>query len=236
MNDMSLPLFFVHTIDTQSSSISLNEESSKHIIQVLRMSAGESLQLTNGKGTIVTASIIDDHKKNCIVQVNTIQQIEAPIKKTSIAISLVKNTSRFEWFLEKVTEIGVASIIPLICARTEKQHVRIDRMKSILTSAMLQSKQTWLPELHEPLSYKECIEKCTISNRFIAHCENNPSKKSILSYPKNSESIILIGPEGDFSSDEIEMAVSNHFIPVSLGETRLRTETAGVVAAVLLQQ
>lgn len=233
---MSLPLFFVDTIDPSASSIVLNEDTSRHVVQVLRMASGDSIQLTDGKGIFITASILDAHKKKCIVQINKVDKTEASQKNITIAISLVKNTARFEWFLEKATEIGVTSIIPLICGRTEKQHFRYDRMKGILISAMLQSKQTWLPELKEPMSYKEAVKNCTIPTKYIAHCENTSDKERLPFASTHTQTIILIGPEGDFSDEEISLALSNGFLPVSLGDTRLRTETAGVVAAVLLKQ
>jgi 16S rRNA (uracil1498-N3)-methyltransferase len=149
----------------------------------------------------------------------------------------VKNAHRFEWLLEKATEIGVNEIIPLLCSRTEKQHFRHDRMNSILVSAMLQSRQTWLPLLHEPVKYASFIRSCkdeTGLQKFIAHCGEDDRKQPLSSYRPFSESVILIGPEGDFTVDEVELALKNEFLPVSLANTRLRTETAGVVAVTLL--
>ena len=134
------------------------------------------------------------------------------------------------------TEIGVSEIIPLICERTEKQRFRYDRMKGICISAMLQSQQVWLPELHEPSKYIEYIKSVTGYpglTRFIAHCEESSMKKQLSTFQPFNSSIILIGPEGDFTKDEIKLALENNFTPVSLGQTRLRTETAGVVAATL---
>jgi 16S rRNA (uracil1498-N3)-methyltransferase len=231
---MSLPLFFLETIDEHQSILVLSEEASKHIVQVLRMTIGERLQLTDGKGLLLTAEIINDHKKSCTVQKITIEKIPAPQKQITIAISLVKNASRFEWFLEKATEIGVTTIIPLICSRTEKQHFRFDRMKGILTSAMLQSHQAWLPILHEPVLFEKLILTDKSESKFIAHCETDEKKNHLNAIPKSSSSIMLIGPEGDFTTAEIELALKNNFIPVSLGENRLRTETAGMVAVTLL--
>jgi 16S rRNA (uracil1498-N3)-methyltransferase len=231
---MSLPLFFLETIDEHQSTLVLSEEASKHIVQVLRMTIGQRLQLTDGKGVILTAEISNDHKKSCTVQKISIEKIPAPQKQITIAISLVKNASRFEWFLEKATEIGVTKIIPLMCSRTEKQHFRFDRMKGILTSAMLQSHQAWMPILHEPISFEKLILTDKSESKFIAHCESDDKKNHLNAITKFSSSIMLIGPEGDFTPTEIELALKNNFIPVSLGENRLRTETAGMVAVTLL--
>ena len=155
-------------------------------------------------------------------------------QKITIAISLLKNTNRFEWFLEKVTEIGVSEIIPLICERTEKEKFRHDRMNQICISAMLQSQQVWLPVLHEPLPLSnQTIKQFIHQQKFIAHCYDG-YKQQLNHQTINPSSLILIGPEGDFTKAEIELAMQNNFVPVSLGETRLRTETAGVVAAAIL--
>lgn len=235
---MSSPFFYTGDLDASSSIITLNEETSKHVVQVLRMKEGEELNLTDGKGNLLTAEITNAHKRNCAVRVKATSHKPQNEKKVSIAISLVKNASRFEWFLEKATEIGVTEIIPLLCERTERQHFRFDRMNGILVSAMLQSQQTWLPLLHEPTKLDECIRHTEASdgvNKFIAHCidegRQSLSNLQIRKFPNHS---ILIGPEGDFTPNEIELALQHQFIPVTLGETRLRTETAGVAAAVLL--
>ena len=230
---MSLPIFFQNEIANQSS-FKLTEETSKHIIQVLRMKSGEHLQLTNGKGKIVTAEIIAEHKKSTEVRVLQTFNIAPRTSNITIAISLIKNNSRFEWFLEKATEIGVSEIIPLICERTEKQHFRHDRMKNILISAMLQSQQAWLPTLHEPTKFNAIIKSSMQQKKFIAYCIED-DKMQLVNHSTNQSSIILIGPEGDFTKDEIELARQNNFMAVSLGDTRLRTETAGIVAAVILK-
>ena len=231
---MSLPIFFKEEISS-GSSITLSEETSKHVIQVLRMNEGQHLQLTDGKGKIIDAEIIQEHKKATEVKVLSTSHIAPRTSNITIAISLIKNTSRFEWFLEKATEIGISAIIPLICDRTEKQNFRHDRMKNILISAMLQSQQAWLPVLQVPVKFKEVIKNATHEKKFIAHCEQD-EKTLISNQSINQSSIILIGPEGDFTKEEIDLAVANNFTPVSLGDTRLRTETAGMVACVLLNQ
>lgn len=227
---MSLPYFFAAEL-TADDQIELPEETSKHCIQVLRMQQGEQIVLTDGKGTLIKATIINADRKHCIVQVNDRKSENKNEKQVCIAMSLLKNTSRFEWFLEKVTEIGVAEIIPLICKRTEKQYFRQERMEQIIVSALLQSQQSWLPVLHEPISFEKLLLQSTHHNKLIAHCENGIKQKLT---NQRGNTLILIGPEGDFANEEIEFALKNNFIPVTLGNTRLRTETAGVVAAGLL--
>lgn len=217
----------------------LDENTSKHVISVLRMGTGDKINLTDGKGYLLTCTIIDDNKKHCHVTVNDSRFRPHASRRTSIAVSLLKNSSRFEWFLEKATELGINEIIPLICTRTEKQKFRSDRMRNILISAMLQSQQVWLPVLHEPIAYELLFrqeEIVSFSRKLIAHCMESEKKKiSELQDGGTDSQIILIGPEGDFTPEEIEIALQKHFIPVTLGNTRLRTETAGITAAVLLQ-
>ena len=241
---MALPFFYKEDLIASTTDVVLDEATSKHIVQVLRMQKGEQLQLTNGKGILFTAAITDNNRKKCIVSVVQKSEIENFKSTISIAISPVKNNTRFEWFLEKATEIGVTEIIPLICSRTEKTVFKFERMKGILVSAMLQSQQCWLPVLHEPVSFKKLLEGSKIlrgldayQQKFIAHCIDG-AKRNLSDM--NNESlytkIILIGPEGDFTPDEIELALANKYSAVSLGATRLRTETAGIVAAVLLSK
>ena len=230
---MSLPFFYEPEIPKTSSHFSLSEETSKHCIQVLRMKLGEKLQLTNGKGNLYKASIISDDKKKTVVLIEESTTVPQPSQKISIAISLLKNASRFEWFLEKATEIGVSEIEPLICARTEHTRFRHDRMNGILIAAMLQSQQAWLPVLHEPVAFSDCVKPSTHLQKLIAYCEED-QKQFIKNLPSSTDTQILIGPEGDFNLEEIQLALSNHYLPVTLGETRLRAETAGMVAATLL--
>lgn len=229
---MSTPFFYVEHF--AEKSIQLDEDTSKHMIGVLRMQKGEDVLLTDGKGQKAKAQITDDNRKRCVVQIESIGVEEESKPYVSIAISIVKNSSRFEWFLEKATEIGVNEIIPLLCERTEKEKFRYDRMKGILVSAMLQSQQTWLPLLHEPQSFADVVKNTGQEQNFIAHCL--PEKKQQLpALLTHCSSRILIGPEGDFTPREIELALANAFTPVALGNTRLRTETAGMVAATLLK-
>ncbi|MBV9960785.1 MAG: 16S rRNA (uracil(1498)-N(3))-methyltransferase [Parafilimonas sp.] len=229
---MNLPYFYEENI--QQPTYILSEETSKHCVQVLRMKEGEQLQLTNGKGNLFTATIIDPNKKYCSVKINSTTNFTLQITNTFIAISLLKNPSRFEWFLEKATEIGVKEIIPIVCDHTEKENFRFARMNNILISAMLQSQQTWLPILHQPKKFKDFIIEEFGGIKLIAHCVEEEKKSIADLHISNHNKLILIGPEGDFSKQEIELALQKNFIPVTLGNTRLRTETAAIVAAALL--
>lgn len=215
--------------------LELPEDSARHVVQVLRMQAGEQLKLCDGQGRLASASIISAGKKQCTVAIQTVTQVDPPAKKISIAISPVKNSSRFEWFLEKATEIGVQEIIPMICQRTEKQHLRIDRLQNILISAMLQSQQAWLPELSEPRPLSTVLQSHEGYRKLMAHCVDDDHRVQLASLGSEARTLILIGPEGDFTLDEINSALEAGFKPVMLGETRLRTETAGVVAVSLLR-
>jgi len=236
---MTLPFFYIKEFNPSQKEIVLDEDTSRHVAQVLRMKEGEKLNLTDGKGNLITAEIAEAHKKHCAVRVIDSRLTTRLLsghgsRKIIIGISILKNTGRFEWFLEKATEIGVSEIIPLICERTEKQKFRYDRMNAICISAMLQSQQTWLPVLHEPKQFNHLtIQQFYHPQKFIAHCTES-ERRPLSSLISHHSSLILIGPEGDFTRQEIELALQNNFVPVTLGETRLRSETAGVVAAVLL--
>ena len=232
---MNLPYFYEENIHEPVHTLS--EETSRHCVQVLRMKNGEQLQLTDGKGNRFLATISDANKKHRRVIVDNLRRqphSEPGIRKISIAISLLKNPSRFEWFLEKAAEIGVSEIIPLICEHTEKENFRFERMNNILISAMLQSRQTWLCELHLPEKFDHVIDHTFTGLKLIAHCAQD-KKENVVNLTGNERDVcMLIGPEGDFSRAEIQAATAKNFIPVSLGETRLRSETAGLVAATLL--
>jgi 16S rRNA (uracil1498-N3)-methyltransferase len=243
---MALPFFYTPVYDPAAPELTLDEDNSRHIIQVLRMRPGEDLQLTDGKGVLLTATIVDDHKKKCRVSIRSAEIQPRRSPAVIIAISPLKNASRFEWFLEKATEIGVSAIIPLICERTERQVTRHDRLRHILISAMLQSQQTWLPALPEPQSFSMLVSGAmpaeavpTAEFRLIAHCLEAPRATMDLTdvargAATTTGTLILIGPEGDFSPREVETALAAGYLPVSLGANRLRTETAGIVAATLL--
>jgi 16S rRNA (uracil1498-N3)-methyltransferase len=229
----ALPYFYEPSIQKNNTHFELSEATSKHCIQVLRMRAGESLHLTDGIGNLYTANIVEADKKKSVVQIVSVVHTPAPTKNVCIAIGLLKNTGRFEWFLEKVTEMGVTKIVPLICERSERSNLKGERMMGVVVAALIQSKQTWLPVLSEPITVAQFIDKHPSDQKLIAHCEEG-NKTALIDTPNSKDCCILIGPEGDFTLSEIEAALAAKYLPVSLGETRLRTETAGMVAAALL--
>ncbi len=231
---MAFPLFFEENLSVSNEFI-LGEETSKHVSQVLRMKEGEEIRITNGHGQTIIAEIVLADKKKTKVKAIQKTFTESKTSKIIIAISLIKNTNRFEWFAEKATEIGVSAIIPMICKRSEKTHFRMERIRSILISAMLQSQQSWLPELSEPVKFSDLIKKENQQQKFIAHCLAEEKKELKHVALDGNSKIILIGPEGDFTEEEIQEAIQQDYLPVSLGDTRLRTETAGIVAAALLK-
>jgi 16S rRNA (uracil1498-N3)-methyltransferase len=237
-----LPFFYIEDASSKTDIIVLDEDNSKHVVSVLRMKTGDQLHLTDGKGLLLTTAITDDHKKRCTVKIIQSNLTEPAARNTTIAISLIKNSTRFEWFLEKATEIGITEIVPLLCERTERQHFRYQRMNAVLISAMLQSQQCWLPVLQEPVSYVDFIGQSDqgqirlSDQKFIAHCiETEKKELATLINPLSAARVILIGPEGDFTNNEINLAIDYGFVPAALGANRLRTETAGIVAAVILR-
>ncbi|PWU23430.1 rRNA methyltransferase [Candidatus Cerribacteria bacterium 'Amazon FNV 2010 28 9'] len=232
---MPVPYFYYPDLNSLSGEVVLDEETSRHIVQVLRMQSGEEVRLTDGKGNLSHSVIRHAHKKKCTVSHLSIEQLTPPKRKLAIGISLIKNSARFEWFLEKATEIGISEIIPLICERTEKKDLRIDRMHSILVSAMLQSQQSWLPEIQEPIILRKGLETFKHQQKFIAYVsDDHEAHLSDLINSNLNSQIVLIGPEGDFTLEEIDLAMLYNFLPASLGPNRLRTETAGLVALTLL--
>ncbi|MBX3253121.1 MAG: 16S rRNA (uracil(1498)-N(3))-methyltransferase [Chitinophagaceae bacterium] len=231
---MPFPFFYSEEIASPGAIVALDETTSRHVMQVLRMQKGDQLYLTNGKGKKLLASVHEQNKKRCTIYVREETDVVPPGQQNTIAVSLLKNASRFEWFLEKATEIGITAIIPLICERTERTNFRTDRMNNILVSAMLQSRQCWLPCMPEPVQYRQWIAGSTGDVRLIAHCME--AEKKVLSQQAVApgSKTICIGPEGDFTPGEVELALQHGFKAVSLGNTRLRTETAAIAAAVLL--
>jgi 16S rRNA (uracil1498-N3)-methyltransferase len=225
-----MQLFYFKDINEHSTSFSFDKEESKHIAKVLRKKEGDILFVTNGLGFLFKTEIAIASDSKCTVTIVSFEKQEEPKFHLHLAVAPTKMNDRYEWFLEKATEIGVQEITPIICDHSERKVIKTERFDKILLSAMKQSNQYFLPILNEPIAFKEFVKKQFKGQKFIAHCEET-NKKTLKSVLKTSEDCtILIGPEGDFSVKEIEIALEKQFIPISLGNTRLRTETAAVVA------
>lgn len=211
----------------------LNEEESKHCTKVLRLINGDEIFLTDGKGNMYRTEIMELHQKKTILKIlETIPNYGKKPYSLHIAIAPTKNTDRLEWFVEKSTEIGIDEISLIICKNSERKFIKTDRLNRITEAAMKQSYKAYHPVINEQIEFAKFIKQdFNYTQKFIAHCEEGEDKVYLGKVlKKNSTAIILIGPEGDFNPQEIELAKTAGFIPISLGESRLRTETAGIVA------
>ena len=222
-----------YTTNIQNGLAILDEDEARHTVQVLRRKVGDAMQLTDGKGNLYEGEIVELGKKTGVVGIK--KTIEAYNKRPfhlHIAIAPTRNIDRFEWFLEKATEIGIDEITPLICKRSERTVVKHERLNGILISAMKQSLKTYLPKLNEAIDFQRFMKNdfSQVKNKMIAYCNDDTIRPLSIAYQKQQNSVILIGPEGDFTEGEVGKAFEHDFIGVSLGKSRLRTETAGLVA------
>ncbi|WP_439132679.1 16S rRNA (uracil(1498)-N(3))-methyltransferase [Polaribacter sp.] len=226
-----MQLFFNADVEINTTQVTFDKIESRHIVRVLRKKEGDILKITNGKGFLFDAKITIASDKKCIAEIIFSEKKSKPWHYyLHIAIAPTKNNDRTEWFLEKATEIGIDEITPIICQNSERRVVKIERFEKIIQSAMKQSLKFTLPKLNKPIKFNEFINQEFDGKICIAHCEEN-EKKSLKEVVNPSEkTTILIGPEGDFSLDEIKKALAKNCTPISLGESRLRTETAGLVA------
>lgn len=225
-----MQLFYNPRLDNSAAQFTFNEEESKHIVKVLRKKEGDILHITNGKGYLFEAKIVTINPKKCKAEISTTDKKHQKRYWFHLVVAPTKMNDRFEWFLEKATEIGINEITPIICENSERKVVKLARMEKIIQSAMKQSLQTFLPKLNAPLTYKEFMTKTHEGLLFIAHCEDEEKSDLKRRVAPDKDVTILIGPEGDFSKTEIKQAYKNGFLPISLSENRLRTETAAVVA------
>lgn len=220
-----------YTPDLQDDTYRLSEEESKHCVRVLRLTEGDKLCLVDGKGLFCEAVIISAHPKACLLQVvDRKPNFGKRDFRLTIGVSPTKNIDRYEWFLEKATEIGIDEIIPLISRYSERKEIKHERLEKVMVSAIKQSIKAYLPGLSPIRTFKETIKMPFAGQKFIAHC--NEGEKVLLRdvVEKGKDVLVLIGPEGDFSNEEVELAIKEGFIPISLGDSRLRTETAALVA------
>mgnify|MGYP001826325821 CR=1 FL=1 len=225
-----MQLFYNPDIHKDTLQVSFSKDESRHIVKVLRKKTDDTLNITNGKGWLFEAQITTANIKQCSADIISSTFKEKAKYNLHLAVAPTKMNDRYEWFLEKATEIGITTITPIICDHSERKVVKLERFNKIIQSAMKQSLHYYIPELKNAISFQDYIKQDFSGQLFIAHCEES-QKKSLKSEIKpNTDITILIGPEGDFSVKEIEMALQHNFIPVTLGETRLRTETAAIVA------
>jgi len=225
-----MQLFYNKDINEDTTQFSFSKEESRHITKVLRKKEGELLHITNGNGWLFEALILVADPRLCVADIVSKTFQSKKNYNLHLAVAPTKMNDRYEWFLEKATEIGIDSITPIICDQSERRHIKTERLHKIVQTAMKQSLNCYLPQLNAAISFKEFIEQDLRGQGFIAHCEDT-DKESLKQHLRPEKDItILIGPEGDFSVKEIQMAVQNNFIPVTLGERRLRTETAAIAA------
>ena len=215
----------------------LSEEESKHCIRVLRMTVGDELHLTDGKGNMHRCKVVNDNVKRCEVEVvETTPEYERMEYGLVMAVAPTKIIDRFEWFLEKATEIGVSEVYPIECDHSERRQIKHDREEKVITAAVKQSLKAYHPVLHDMTSVRDVIAMDFDGDKFIAHCDKEIGERVYLGnlVKKGANTLILIGPEGDFSKEEINFAAQNGFKAISLGRERLRTETAAVVATTVV--
>ena len=225
-----MQLFYNPQLDQSVSQFVFSEVESKHLIKVLRKKEGELVHITNGTGFLFEAKIIVADAKKCKVEITDTDKKHQKMFWFHLVVAPTKMNDRFEWFLEKATEIGVNEITPIICDNSERKIIKIERMQKVILSAMKQSLQTYLPKLNDPISYKDFMTKTHEGLLFIAHCEDEEKQDLKRRVAPDKDITVLIGPEGDFSKNEIRQAYQAGFLPVSLGKNRLRTETAAIVA------
>ena len=226
-----MQLFYTPDITAASTTYQLNEEESKHCARVLRLQTGDKIQLIDGKGTFYTAAITDPHPTRTSLQIISVQKdFHKRNHYLHIAIAPTKNIERLEWFLEKATEIGIDEISLIICQRSERKEAKTERLNKIITSAIKQSIKAWHPVLNEPVALNKLLSTPFDGQKFIAHCEEGDRYTLKHELQPFGKYLVLIGPEGDFTPKEIDDALNNRFKAITLGESRLRTETAALEA------
>lgn len=224
-----MQLFYAPDINNETNEFVFDKEESKHIVKVLRKLEGSILHITNGKGFLFVCEIILASEKKCVVKINESQFTEPKNFSVHMVVAPTKMNDRYEWFLEKAAEIGVDEITPIICEHSERKAIKTERFDKILISAMKQSNQMYLPILNEPIKLTDFLAKEISGQKFIAHCEETEKVELKNRIETQQHYTLLIGPEGDFSPNEINKALVNGYLPVALGNTRLRTETAAIV-------
>lgn len=225
-----MQLFYDPILEIDSQECVFGKEESNHIIRVLRKKVGDLIYVTNGKGSIFTGEIVDPSLQHCKITITSRDKAVRPMHRLHLAVAPTKNTERFEWFLEKATEIGVDDITPIICDRSERKVLKKQRLEKVIQSAMKQSLRPFLPALHDAVPLQDFLDREQSELQFIAHCQEGEKVELKRRLAADKDILILIGPEGDFTDTEIDQAIAKGFVPASLGEYRLRTETAALLA------
>jgi 16S rRNA (uracil1498-N3)-methyltransferase len=228
-------MLLFYTSDISGSTHVLDEQESKHVTRVLRLKRGDMVHLTDGNGNIYESEISNDSNKRCeLTIVNVIQGFGKRRVPVHIAIAPTKNINRFEWFLEKSTELGIDQITPIFCERSERTMIKPDRLKKVMVAAMKQSLKAYLPVLNPAVRFEKFLASMDAEQKFIAYIDDSIADHLKDKAVKHRGAIVLVGPEGDFSPGELKLALENGYIPISLGKNRLRTETAGIAACHIL--
>ena len=230
-----MQLFYNSELNETTKTFNFSKDESRHIVKVLRKSTGDTLMITNGVGWTFEAEVVIPNHNKCVMNVQSSKYVQPKDYSVHLAVSPTKMNDRYEWFLEKATEIGVTKITPIISHNSERKVIKTERFEKIIQSAMKQSLNPYLPTLGTAVTFSEFLKTPQKGNTFIAHCaagEKHAFKNQI---EPGTSITILIGPEGDFSNQEISTALENNYIPVSLGNSRLRTETAAIVACHTIQ-
>lgn len=223
-----MQLFYNDSLKEDSTDLNFSREESKHITKVLRKKEGDTLHITNGHGILFTAILSFANQSKCVAKIET--SIKKPSRnyRIHLAVAPTKMNDRYEWFLEKATEFGIDEITPIICDHSERTVIKEERFQRILISAMKQSLQCYLPKLNKAITLTEFINHKHEGELFIAHCEDGEKKSLHHLLQPRMNATILIGPEGDFSINEISLALANKYNSITLGNTRLRTESAAI--------
>ena len=230
-----MQLFYNTALNDGDNLFSFDKIESKHIVKVLRKKEGDKLHITNGRGHLFTAEILIANSTQCKASIIATEKRHPKMYRLHLAVAPTKSADRFEWFLEKVTEIGVHEITPILCDRSERKTLKMERLQKVIMSAMKQSLRTYLPKLNEPVSFAEFIAQDHKELLFIGHCEDEEKFNLKRCITADKDVTVLIGPEGDFTKKEIKEAYEKGFLPITLGESRLRTETAAIVAATAVE-
>lgn len=225
-----MQLFYNPQVNQDTKVVTFDTFESKHIVKVLRRKTGDELQITNGKGLFLFATITHNDPKACSAEVSRYKKIHPTKHRLHLAVAPTKMNDRYEWFLEKATEIGVHEITPILCDRSERKTIKTERYEKVIQSAMKQSFQAYLPKLNPLTTLTEFLERDINGLLFIAHCEESERYELKRKIAPDKPTTILIGPEGDFTKKEVKKAGTKGYLPVSMGKTRLRTETAAIVA------